>query len=39
MNELYIEKLIRLIDVGLINVENIKDSTYRTEVERRLSTE
>lgn len=37
MNELYIEKIIRLINVGLITVEDIKNAEYKTEVENRLT--
>jgi len=39
MNELYISKLLRLISIGIITIENIIDENYRTEVEKRLSEE
>lgn len=39
MNELYIEKLIRLINAGLITVDDIKDQAYKAEVEKRISSE
>ena len=38
MNELYIEKLVRLINAGLITVEDIKVAEYRAEVQARLAT-
>lgn len=37
LNELYIEKLLRLILNGVITVEDIKDVEYKTEVEARLA--
>lgn len=37
LNELYIEKLLRLINKGIITVEDIKDINYKTEVESRLN--
>lgn len=39
MNEFYISKLLRLISIGVITIENIIDENYRTEVEKRLSEE
>ncbi len=36
MNELYIEKLLRLIERGVITAIDIKDLEYRTEIEKRL---
>jgi hypothetical protein len=37
MNEIYIEKLISLIKQGLITVNDIKNATYKAEVEKRLN--
>lgn len=39
MNEIYVQKLLRLIQAGVISVEDIKDPTYKVEVESRLSGE
>jgi hypothetical protein len=39
MNELYIKKLIRLINIGLISVDDIKDTSYKAEVEGRINNE
>ncbi len=36
MNELYIQKLIRLIRNGTITIEDIKDEQYKNEVQARL---
>lgn len=36
MNELYIQKLLRLIDKGIIAVNDILDPAYKAEVESRL---
>jgi hypothetical protein len=36
MNEIYIEKLMSLINQRIISKEQIKDATYKVEVERRL---
>lgn len=38
MNEVYIEKIIRLITRGVITINDIKDEAYKTEVQNRLST-
>lgn len=37
MNELYIQKLLRLIKFGMITVEQIQDPIYKAEVELRLA--
>lgn len=37
MNELYIQKLISLINQGIITVDQIKDPLYKAEVIKRLS--
>jgi hypothetical protein len=37
LNELYIAKLIKLIEGGLITIESIKDVNYKLEVEKRLN--
>lgn len=37
MNELYIQKLLRLIKYGMITVEQIQDPVYRAEIELRLA--
>lgn len=37
MNELLIEKIINLINNGRITVDQIKDETYKAEVQKRLS--
>lgn len=37
MNELYIQKLLRLIDKGFITVDEIIDLAYKAEVESRLT--
>ena len=37
MNNIYIEKLVRLVKAGLIAVADIKDAAYRAEVESRLA--
>jgi hypothetical protein len=37
MNELYIQKLIKLINAGLITEESIKDPMYKQEVHNRLN--
>lgn len=39
MNELYIQKLIRLIDKNLININDIKDTGYKTEIQNRLASQ
>lgn len=39
MNELYIQKLLRLIEKGFINTEDIKDQIYKIEIENRLKKE
>ena len=39
MNNIYVEKLVRLIKAGLIAVADIKDAVYRAEVESRLGTQ
>jgi hypothetical protein len=36
MNELYVQKLIRLIKSSIITVDDIKDPAYKAEVENRL---
>lgn len=36
MNELYVQKLINLINIGLITVDSIKDINYKKEVQKRL---
>lgn len=38
INETYILKLIRLIELGLIIVDDIKLEEYKLEVQNRLST-
>lgn len=37
INELYVEKLLRLIENGIITVNDIVNTEYKTEVENRLS--
>lgn len=37
MSELYIQKLIRLINAEIITTNDIIDPAYKTEVENRLS--
>jgi len=37
LNELYIQKLISLIQSGLITSSDIKDVNYKIEVEKRLN--
>ena len=37
MNELYVQKLLRLIKSRVITVEDIKDPIYKTEIETRLA--
>ena len=37
MNEIYIQKLINLINAGMITLENIKDPVYKAEVQTRIS--
>lgn len=37
INERYVEKLIRLINAGLITIEDIIDPEYKTEVQNRLN--
>lgn len=37
MNEVYIQKLLRLIKFGVISVEQITDPVYKAEIELRLS--
>lgn len=37
MNELYIQKLLRLIAAKIITIDDIKNFEYKTEVESRLS--
>jgi len=39
MNELYIQKLLRLIKNGVIAVEDIVDITYKTEIQNRFNTQ
>lgn len=39
MNELYIEKLLRLLKHGVIVVDDIKDENYKIEVQNRLSSQ
>lgn len=36
MNELYVQKLINLINSGVITVDDIKNAEYKTEVRSRL---
>jgi hypothetical protein len=36
---LYVEKLLRLIEQGVITVNDINDEDYKTEVETRLTAE
>ena len=36
MNEIYILKLIRLINRGIITINNIVDIEYKTEIQMRL---
>lgn len=38
MNELYVEKLMKLINAGIISADDIKDPEYKAEVQRRLIT-
>jgi len=38
MNEIYVQKLIKLINSGVITVDDIKDITYKEEVQVRLAT-
>jgi hypothetical protein len=38
MNELYVQKLIKLINVGIITVDYIKDFSYKEEIQTRLAT-
>ena len=37
LNEIYIEKLLKLIELNFISLNDIKDEKYRLEVERRLA--
>jgi hypothetical protein len=37
MNELYILKLLRLIEKGVLSIGDIKDPSYKAEVQSRLS--
>jgi hypothetical protein len=37
INELYVQKLLRLINDGLITVDDIKDPEYKAEVQNRLA--
>ncbi|MCT4597475.1 MAG: hypothetical protein N4A50_06305 [Vallitalea sp.] len=37
INKLYVEKLLRLIKIGLIDVEEIKNEEYKTEIKKRIS--
>lgn len=37
MNELYIKKLISLINQGVITIDDIKNETYKAEISKRLS--
>jgi hypothetical protein len=37
MNELYVQKLLRLIEKGIITVDDILDLTYKAEVQNRLT--
>lgn len=39
LNEVYIEKLISLISQGVITVNDIKSAVYKSEVEKRLTTQ
>jgi len=36
MNELYVQKLLRLIAVGVITIDDIINLSYKTEVQNRL---
>lgn len=37
MNELYVQKLIRLIERGVITIEQIQDPVYKAEIKSRLT--
>ena len=37
MIELYVQKLLRLVQRGIIALEEIKDPVYKAEVESRLT--
>lgn len=36
LNELYIEKLLRLIKNGIVTVDDIKNEDYKIEVQNRV---
>ena len=37
INELYIQKLLRLIESNIIAIADIKNTDYKTEIELRLN--
>lgn len=37
MDETLVKKMINLVEVGRISISDIKDETYRVEVESRLN--
>ena len=37
INELYVQKLLRLIEANLITISDIKHAEYKTEIELRLN--
>lgn len=39
LNESYVNKLVRLVNSGLITIDDIKNTDYKTEIQNRINSQ